>query len=1012
MKTPKENKQDPFSKERLLLTAISRENKRHEEFIEKILVERGFHQLPPPEKGKDYLTDAEIKEIIEEVYEKIVIPEVEIDYKILEEYIVRAVSTYVAKLKPPKGDKGDKGDSIKGEPGKDAVVNIDDIIKKVIKGLPKSTAQKPVSLKEVKDYIDQNIREINERPVRVVPGASSFAMLTDVIKTGIPQDEHGNYILTPGGGGGGHTIQEEGTPLAQRTKLNFKGANITATDNAGDDSTDVTVDVSDKADDDAVVHKTGTETIEGTKTYTSRVFAEDGIEVVTASNGKLLTGLLFSYPVMALFNSASDPDPGFGFIPAGLMSFFGIPGAAMVSSNGTDGLDAAMYRTGGGAWEVSNMATGALGTINMLYDRFGGDSPEGVVTAPVGATYRDTTNGLLYIKRTGTGNTGWGLSADKPSPTDGQTYAQKNGLYVPYDDKYIFNGVDMYSTMPNYSTLGDPTKYRTITYEADSGGANVIDDSAEPIDEFGRVGSNYHGGNLYNLSIVDGSPIQNSSVVMGNSSRYATLTTEIALTADFSIEFNIIKQESSAGNAFQTLLSSNASSLLTLYVYDKGHASFPDVVTLVGSTGQSTFGLVGIFADVANGQHCKVKITRVSGTTKIYVDDVEKASVAATYGTVKIDTLLINNNRSTRPFVAGSAMQDLQISDGTNTYLYALDEGTGTQIVNSGTTGVPYYGAWTTATWTVLPPNSRFYSIRDGDGATLTELNSAEDATIQNYKRKNWKNVPLKTQIHSKPAGEPILLVFTGQSNALGSIARNPYTQNPAVWDLSTQGVSTPQNLANLDWALPVQDTGTVKGDVDVTLPYVGYTNAKRGNIALACANDLQIATGRDVYVVQSCRAGWSITNWASPSGAMFTSLNDAVDFALATPELAGLTGPDAVIWMQGETDAAAAMTDAAYSTAWRAWRTAIEALWSEPNKTQYFICEMTEAYNRIGSTAFGPALDWDGLDQTVDDSDGFVSLVSSAGLPAKVGNEIHYTGNANNALGERVANKILYGEF
>ena len=43
------------------------------------------------------------------------------------------------------------------------------------------------------------------------------------------------------------------------------------------------------------------------------------------------------------------------------------------------------------------------------YGRYvGSGSPEGVVTAPVGSLYTDTTNGVLYIKETGTGNTGWG----------------------------------------------------------------------------------------------------------------------------------------------------------------------------------------------------------------------------------------------------------------------------------------------------------------------------------------------------------------------------------------------------------------------------------------------------------------------------------------------------------------------------------------------------------------------------------------------------------------------------
>jgi hypothetical protein len=41
--------------------------------------------------------------------------------------------------------------------------------------------------------------------------------------------------------GGGHTIQDEGTSLTQRTKLNFVGAGVTATDDAGNDATVVTI---------------------------------------------------------------------------------------------------------------------------------------------------------------------------------------------------------------------------------------------------------------------------------------------------------------------------------------------------------------------------------------------------------------------------------------------------------------------------------------------------------------------------------------------------------------------------------------------------------------------------------------------------------------------------------------------------------------------------------------------------------------------------------------------------
>jgi hypothetical protein len=42
--------------------------------------------------------------------------------------------------------------------------------------------------------------------------------------------------------GGAHTIEEEGTPLTARTGLNFVGSGITATDDSGNDETDVTLD--------------------------------------------------------------------------------------------------------------------------------------------------------------------------------------------------------------------------------------------------------------------------------------------------------------------------------------------------------------------------------------------------------------------------------------------------------------------------------------------------------------------------------------------------------------------------------------------------------------------------------------------------------------------------------------------------------------------------------------------------------------------------------------------------
>lgn len=77
-----------------------------------------------------------------------------------------------------------------------------------------------------------------------------------------------------------------------------------------------------------------------------------------------------------------------------------------------------------GGTNVSNPAIQANGTgidivlangsaftaIQSLYDRFGSGSPEGAVTAPVGAVYHRTDGGAgtsFYVKESGAGNTGW-----------------------------------------------------------------------------------------------------------------------------------------------------------------------------------------------------------------------------------------------------------------------------------------------------------------------------------------------------------------------------------------------------------------------------------------------------------------------------------------------------------------------------------------------------------------------------------------------------------------------------
>jgi len=112
------------------------------------------------------------------------------------------------------GKNGEKGD--KGESGKDGKSISEELVKKYEK--------------KVKDT-QENLLWVNNGAVKSVIAGSNITV------TGDPQ----NPIISSTGGGGGHTIEDEGTPFTQRTKLNFVGAGVTVTDDVGDDATVVTI---------------------------------------------------------------------------------------------------------------------------------------------------------------------------------------------------------------------------------------------------------------------------------------------------------------------------------------------------------------------------------------------------------------------------------------------------------------------------------------------------------------------------------------------------------------------------------------------------------------------------------------------------------------------------------------------------------------------------------------------------------------------------------------------------
>lgn len=91
---------------------------------------------------------------------------------------------------------------------------------------------------------------------------------------------------------------------------------------------------------------------------------------------------------------------------------------------------------------------------DFTYVRNGSGSPEGNITAPVGTIYQDTTNGILYIKETGDGKTGW-------NKVGGDVYIESGtsnpeGIYSRAKGSLFLDvsGADLYIKTTNYGKTG------------------------------------------------------------------------------------------------------------------------------------------------------------------------------------------------------------------------------------------------------------------------------------------------------------------------------------------------------------------------------------------------------------------------------------------------------------------------------------------------------------------------------------------------------------------------------
>lgn len=158
---------------------------------------------------------------------------------------------------PIKGDVGEKGDiGLTGEKGDKGDVGSvgpkGDTGEKGDKGDKGDTGPMGKTGPKGKDFdleIAKEAKDIAEKAWMKASKTNSLTEMDDVTISTPTNDQVLKYNSTTrkwengvgGGSGGGHVIEDEGTPLTQRTNLNFVGSGVAVTDDAGNDATVVTI---------------------------------------------------------------------------------------------------------------------------------------------------------------------------------------------------------------------------------------------------------------------------------------------------------------------------------------------------------------------------------------------------------------------------------------------------------------------------------------------------------------------------------------------------------------------------------------------------------------------------------------------------------------------------------------------------------------------------------------------------------------------------------------------------
>lgn len=258
------------------------------------------------------------------------------------------------------------------------------------------------------------------------------------------------------------------------------------------------------------------------------------------------------------------------------------------------------------------------------------------------------------------------------------------------------------------------------------------------------------------------------------------------------------------------------------------------------------------------------------------------------------------------------------------------------------------------------------------------------------------------------PQGNPIFLVLTGQSNAVGiypeTAANMPQNSEVFDWQSAGQGPTGTFAFAVADPArnLSPAFNGNMITGMRGAWPYLGVpTTDPTGNIGWSAANYIQKQTGRRVYLLSVAWNGQAIAEWAN-GATVEVELATQIPAALTAIQAIypAVTAPDAVIWMQGESDFARPPED--YVIDWLAFKANVETKWAGVDYTQWLVCQTVQD---------NPTY-WPAFEDIVAQTDMRVKLISSVGCEAVLDVAWHYQGTGLTQLGIRAGTAAMEGSL